>query len=85
MSRTTLDPASAVAFDEGRGGEEEGEGEEEGAKEEEETNALRRGTILRRCFGARLAVGEGMDEIEEKRAGIAFFSPQANYGSVEAV
>lgn len=71
MARTKLDLAGAVGFDEGRGGE-----EEEGAKEDEEINALRRGIILRRCFDATVAVGEGMEEIEEKRAGIALFFPR---------
>lgn len=79
MVRAQLASASALVFGEGEGGEEE-RGEEEGAKEEEEededeeeergNSALRRGTILRRCFDARVSVGEGMEVLGGKRAGI---------------
>ncbi len=78
MVRAQWASASAVAFGEGEGGEEE-RGEEEGAKEEEEEveeeegrgdSALRRDTILRRCFDARVSVGEGMEVRGGKRAGI---------------
>lgn len=63
-------PASAVTFGDGEGGE-EGRGETRGAEEEEGGNtALRRDTILRRCFGARVAVGKGMEVLGGKGAGI---------------
>lgn len=68
-----------MAFGEEEAGEEAGEREEEGSEDEEETTTLRRGTILRRCLGARVAVGEGMDELVGKIVDILFF--KANYGS----
>lgn len=72
MVRAQWASASAAAFGEGEGGEEE-RGEEEGAKEEEEEVEEEEGrgdSALRRCFDAIVSVGEGMEVLGGKRAGI---------------